>query len=83
MIKRNFEVDIQKKLWANNKVPYVIIETSFGKISILNEFNIKRPKQKNNTTTCCAKSFHIIIIGLLQAFSEQNVFVFLSIDLLY
>lgn len=45
MIKRNFEVDIQKKLWANNKVPYVIIETSFGKISILNEFNIERPKQ--------------------------------------
>lgn len=45
MIKKNFEVDIQKKLWANNKVPYVIIETSFGKISILNEFNIKRPKQ--------------------------------------
>lgn len=45
MMKRNFEVDIQKKLWANNKVPYVIIETSFGKISILNQFNIKRPKQ--------------------------------------
>lgn len=45
LIKRNFEVDIQRKLWANNKVPYVIIETSFGKISILNEFNIKRPNK--------------------------------------
>lgn len=28
--KRNFEVDIQKKLWANNKVPYIIVESSFG-----------------------------------------------------
>lgn len=40
MMKRNFEVDIQKKLWANNKVPYVINEASFGKILILNEFKI-------------------------------------------
>uniref|UniRef100_K1Q7C2 Metalloendopeptidase n=1 Tax=Magallana gigas TaxID=29159 RepID=K1Q7C2_MAGGI len=52
MIKRNFEVDIQKKLWANNKVPYVIIETSFGNNVATAKSLINAAIQQFKESTC-------------------------------